>query len=520
MEELKHEDFDDENHQYLNEGTYGSVLFNTYKDERVVLKYNKVDENSNRFFPLKEFNACAILNGHPYIVETLGYIYEDSEDDNSVKELDDFSGEYCYDMKRSDYSDIILVQKYYAKLDKHKLQYSARKRLILQIAVAIEFMHINHIVHCDLKPRNVVIDFLTKTAKVIDFGASINFKETTCSLQPLTTLTYSDPEHLMEIKDISYKSDVWSLAIMMLNIMLNRPFNPNKYDDSIKLLNEIMDLIDGITQNQYNKMLKITNQTSKNIKKPFFNSLYHSIVASDETSDKRKQLHDLMKGMLAFERKDRFSMSDVIEHEYFKDSLFDDIHKIRSEYNKKIELRHEILVPENQDTINAINDITKWLLSRSKHYKENGEYDVIHVSNDILQFIILAYENVEIIEEFATNRKNNIRIYFIMLYLLIVKKINYINDRDYDNCSYEDFVKGHIEVKSEEYPYEKSFDKLLYEFEKKIIVDKYKFNIKPYVPFCSKLDKKSLEKATKIIDILLQAEPGTIIDLKELESSV
>ncbi|GLJ41528.1 hypothetical protein SUGI_0859540 [Cryptomeria japonica] len=47
-----------------------------------------------------------------------------------------------------------------------------RFNMILGIAKGIEFLHLNKIIHVDIKPQNIMVDANDNEAKIVDFGLS------------------------------------------------------------------------------------------------------------------------------------------------------------------------------------------------------------------------------------------------------------------------------------------------------------------------------------------------------------
>lgn len=105
---------------------------------------------------------------------------------------------------------------------------------MLQIAMALKYLHDRHILHRDLKTANI---FLTtrNVVKLGDFGISTVLQNTVaCAKTVCGTPYYFSPELCMN-KPYNNKSDVWALGIILYETLtLMRPFNAKSLKDLIK----------------------------------------------------------------------------------------------------------------------------------------------------------------------------------------------------------------------------------------------------------------------------------------------
>lgn len=88
-----------------------------------------------------------------------------------------------------------------------------QKKVIYNIVHCLYELHVNNIVHNDLKPDNILYDPITLDIKLIDFSSS--FFEG-FSINNATTVKYNSPEIIK-----SKKSDIWSLGIILNDLLKN-----------------------------------------------------------------------------------------------------------------------------------------------------------------------------------------------------------------------------------------------------------------------------------------------------------
>lgn len=158
---------------------------------------------------IERFEAEAEILGlleHPHIMSLHEYIVQDGQH-VMILEL----------MEGWDFKSFVKNQKP-----------SLRQQLQLfdQLADALEYIHARGIVHCDLKPENVMItpDF---QLKLFDFGiARIEGIEIPASREALVgTLHYMSPEQLKNSRITHYQIDIYALGVVMYELLTGQlPF--------------------------------------------------------------------------------------------------------------------------------------------------------------------------------------------------------------------------------------------------------------------------------------------------------
>jgi hypothetical protein len=100
-------------------------------------------------------------------------------------------------------------------------------RLTREIAGALEYAHAHGIVHRDIKPENVLLP--GGVAVVADFGLARALEATTAGLRiteigaGLGTPTYLSPEQALGASDVDARSDQYSLACVVFEMLTGRP---------------------------------------------------------------------------------------------------------------------------------------------------------------------------------------------------------------------------------------------------------------------------------------------------------
>ena len=102
------------------------------------------------------------------------------------------------------------------------------KKISLQIASALEYLHRNNLRHLDLKPQNVLAFQNGKdvTAKLADFGSILETKQTFADERFVAgTRTYLPPEHQVakanqQVIPVSATFDVFAFGIILMEMLV------------------------------------------------------------------------------------------------------------------------------------------------------------------------------------------------------------------------------------------------------------------------------------------------------------
>ena len=202
----------------LGEGAFGKVMKCIHKIHKTEAAVKVILDCFDEALREKEtLTYIQLIGGHNNIIKLLDYFLHDGSHYLIVEYI---NGNSLYD-------------EVCKKLLDKDIVYS----IINQISNIFTFMHQHGIVHCDLKPENIMVSHKSYIVKLIDFGSAIilNPQSSTPNFEqiqkligiPVSGTKYYWPPEMLISEDISPAMDMWSVGCILF-IMLTRqhPFDP------------------------------------------------------------------------------------------------------------------------------------------------------------------------------------------------------------------------------------------------------------------------------------------------------
>ena len=162
-------------------------------------------------------------------------------------------------------------------VQKNKLSEIRKKEIMKKLLIGLEYLQSFNIIHGDIKPSNILV--FDKDVKYTDFNlSSIHLKDHKIHKR-LYTMTYRPPE--ISEERASLKSDIWALGCTFFEIYYGYEYFNYSRD------------------------------------KKFFH-----IKNSFENKEENLVFNDLIKNMICYTEKDRFSIEKIKNHSYFLGEKF------------------------------------------------------------------------------------------------------------------------------------------------------------------------------------------------------
>jgi serine/threonine protein kinase len=207
---------------------------------------------------------------------------------------------------------------------KGKLNDEEIKTMFLQILVALGYVHEQNLVHRDIKPSNFMLD-KRNTVKLMDFGIAKNtdvsnseYTQTGTGVQ-MGTPMYMSPEQITETKSVTAQSDIYSLGVVLWQMVTGQKPYETQTLSSFQLMTKIVndtlpktstiwdDLIQKATRKEINDRFSSCHDFYGAIQLPIINKidssddrtiLNSSGIAENTVLENRKNQESLLEGSI------------------------------------------------------------------------------------------------------------------------------------------------------------------------------------------------------------------------------
>lgn len=303
----------------LGEGNFGQVFLVKKKDQnlaknsnifalKICKKYkvnsspNKINQKPNKILPteikeLSTFSRIAkIKNIHLMKLE-------DWTINNEENELSILMKYFPTELKTYFSKNINIVNENFLKNITH------------QILSGLNALHKNRIIHCDIKPENILYDPDTNLAQITDYGLCRSFDFDIKRNYGLTggTFPYMAPEILLGSPLYFTSIDIWSLGCMLVEFCTGKViFDGN---DSLEVLKKISDIF-GPIKNYFPGYIYLAQQNNINLPEKEGKGLINFIKENQRINFQDNKFYDIISKILYIDPLKRIKAEEAMKHKW------------------------------------------------------------------------------------------------------------------------------------------------------------------------------------------------------------
>lgn len=181
------------------------------------------------------------------------------------------------------------------------------KSYIIQTLQGLEYLHLNWILHRDLKPNNLLVN-VNGVLKIGDFGlAKLYGSPNRVNTHQVVTRWYRAPELLFGAKQYSVCIDMWAVGCILAELLLRAPFLPGESD--LDQLTKIFQVFGNPTEENWPGLKSLSDFIEFKPFPPI--PLKHIFTAAGD------DLLDVLSGLLVLNPNERKNCTETLKMPFF-----------------------------------------------------------------------------------------------------------------------------------------------------------------------------------------------------------
>lgn len=220
------------------------------------------------------------------------------------------------------------------------------KNIIVQLLLAVEYLHNNGYIHRDIRPANILL-FNRDRIKLCDYGFCEKYYKYSDSNPVVNAMYFRAPEILSSNTKYSFPSDVWSVGCVMHYLITKKILPVELEDDSNDeeppSKTQLQSLIDGYPfEIEKGDPCAKGMKTTGRIKEKTFLELYGPKIAN------KQSYISFLSSILAFNQDKRLTATQALSHKYVSD------------YSRQMQITRE-------NSVNIHDESKKYMVTFGQH---------------------------------------------------------------------------------------------------------------------------------------------------------